>query len=286
LKLNPNSLTQPAKPNRCRLILRRDIVDPRIGRLMAIPVSDMGKASQGDNYGSIADNLRSLYAKIHESRVELAVFAAMPERFRDFPKLATLTPLGYADVPVSDNRACLNFMHDDTSEFQDDLSSLLMRCGAILPNRVRESLPGARCNTAAAWWLLVTMWHAKIKPDACESHRLVDEGSEVPGDHQLSRSVLGIWVWTDPIGASLSAIEALDLTSPQKSEQRDLPGEWTIDPISQSEFARRMSLKKGARPRSIKAMFDRLEKIQVGKNSWIFRLDTLHPATRKKLEGK
>jgi hypothetical protein len=92
------------------------------------------------------------------------------------------------------------------------------------------------------------------------------------------------WSWDDPIAASLSAIEALGLLETKEHEGVRVDGEWSV-PMSKTEFARRILLKRDARARDVKAIFDDYVKNSVGPNTWTFRLDTLAPETRKKLEG-
>jgi hypothetical protein len=94
---------------------------------------------------------------------------------------------------------------------------------------------------------------------------------------------LGV-VWDDPIASSLSTLEAAGLVGPFPEQLSLTVGEWSV-PMSKTEFARRILKNPDARARDVNPIFDSFEKRQVGPNTWTFRLDTLPPETRKKLEG-
>jgi len=145
------------------------------------------------------------------------------------------------------------------------------RAGALIPNRIRDVANDLCPTTAFAWWMAALWEFSTIEPDV--------------GPHPDDECKCGgpFAFWDDPISASLSAIEAAGLVTPQPGETRILVGTWSR-PMSKAEFARLVLQNRKARPRGVQVIFDRLEKQQVeGSTKWSFRLDTLDESLRKKL---
>jgi|GEM_PF-5425003 len=229
-----------------------------------------------NGYRSLADDLRSLYAKASERGAELEVYAILPATARlvrnreSYPRLGSVTEFEFGK-----SRTRLEFLHMAHRRFQPELVALLAKCGALLPNRVRGSLSKGKATTAAAWWMLALWEHSKIQPELI---------TDFLGSEDDCGELFAGWCWDDPIGASLSAIESMGHAAPNREETTILIGEWSV-PMSKTEFARRILHKSDARARDVDAIFEGFEKRQVAPNTWTFRLDTLPPETRKKLEG-
>jgi hypothetical protein len=234
----------------------------------------LDEADQSE-YREIVRGLRSLYSMLSPRGMDLSILAFKQSDLRHFK---AFRQLGGGLLPVKDDFHLQGasvvrvvFMHDAESPYQLDLAALLSKAGTLLPNRVRELLGDDDFKTAIAWWLGALWRFSKIRPD--------DEYVDV-GDRCVD--FVG-WRWSDPIAASLSVIEAARLVVPKPEETAALAGDWSA-PMSKIEFARRVLQNRNARPRDVKALFNRLETRQVeGASKWSIRLDTLDESLRKKL---
>lgn len=225
------------------------------------------------DFGAIASEMRELSERVVTSNGRLELVAMTTEQ-KEWMQVPDGVGSAFVRFPTG-KAATFHFDISGTTDHFLKAIDLFSRAGARIPNRVRVKISSAQATNAFGWWMALILRFSKIRPVPWRYQ---------PEDPQHGRVWKLGWYWDDPLSAALSAMEAAGLIPP---DARPLPGagEWLVDPISKSEFARRMSTKKKARASSVESLFDRMEKIQVSKNLWIFRLDTLHPATRKKLEG-
>jgi hypothetical protein len=252
-----------------RLALAPSIVNPRVGRLWLIPSVSPPKSTMS-NFGAIASEMRELSEQVVRSAGRLDL-VAMTTKQKEFSKI--LEVMGSAVVRFPTGKAA-TFHFDISGNTDHHLKAieLFSRAGARIPNRVRVKISSAQATNAFAWWMALIVRFSKVEPTPWRYQ---------PDDPQHGRVWKLGWYWEDPLSASLSAMEAADLLPP---DARPLDGDWTTIPISEAEFARRMlPNKKSARGRDVKTLLAKYEKHSVGKK-WIFRLDTLPAATRKKLE--
>jgi hypothetical protein len=152
------------------------------------------------------------------------------------------------------------------------IRSLLSRAGASIPNRIRETVKASDPSTAFAWWISVVLRFSTLSPIPFSV--VLNAGNVVK---------MGLML-TDPLGASLSAIEVAGLVPQQNDDNPTAAGDWSI-PMSKTEFARRMLCKPDARARDVSPLWNSFEKVQYAKNTWMFRLDKLPLETRNKLTG-
>ncbi|HUE14823.1 MAG TPA: hypothetical protein VMR25_11710 [Planctomycetaceae bacterium] len=237
-----------------------------------------------DSFAAIAADLHAMYVSLHD--VRLSILALNPTGMR-LCRGYGFTDVGVATIPMSEGREPVYFAHDAGSVRQVELLNLLGRAGATLPNRVRKQIASTYPTNAVAWWMMAVWKHSEVGPVDYVVFQPLPEGSyaiEMDGVRQPGTGTHVGWSWDDPIAASLSAIEALGLLETKEHEGVRVDGEWSV-PMSKTEFARRILLKRDARARDVKAIFDDYVKNSVGPNTWTFRLDTLAPETRKKLEG-
>ena len=147
------------------------------------------------------------------------------------------------------------------------------QAGAMIPNRIRDAIYDLWPTTAFAWWMSAVWKFSTIEPEI-----------SLPWSPERPEECGGLYIrWDDPIASFLSTLEAANLIGPGPQHVM-ATGEWSV-PMSRTEFARRILEKPTARPRDVELIFDQYDKTQIGSNTWTFRLDTLPPATRKKLEG-
>ena len=153
--------------------------------------------------------------------------------------------------------------------YQSPVTSVIIRAGIAIPNRIRELVCHSMAGTPFAWRTAVVAHFSKIPP-ICLG---------------LPQAKINMgWCWPDLFASSLSAIEAAELVVPLP-EQLTLVGEWSA-PMSKAEFARRVRQNADARFRDVRALFNKLEKQQEeGSTKWSFRLDTLDESLRKNLES-
>jgi hypothetical protein len=275
---------------RFRIVTAPSIVNPAICKLWLIPVGAHAGRMESQ-FQDLIEKLRALYTRANTQGVELHVYALVPKGHKRFSEWGYYPDcLGVGEVRGDGKKPVhLTFRHSARQPLQKELASLIAECGAALPNRIRESIYSSLCATAGAWWMCAVWRYSRIRPLGIGIGYLekIEKDPKDPDNDKLHwkhTEQLG-WNWADPVGASLSAIEEIELVLSGHGDPASLPGDWLTDAISKAEFARRMSLKKKARARDVERLFRTFQKIQVGKNSWMFRLDTLTPDQRKKLEG-
>ena len=177
---------------------------------------------------------------------------------------------GAAYLQIADKKETLHFMYHAPPKYLPVLGAVLSRAGAAIPNRIRDAVHASQPTTALAWWMCVINHFSTIRP---ARFYISDTDNEWRYGESLDGVEVG-YVWTDPLGASLSAIEAAGLLSPERGEV--LPGEWMYGKgISKEEFARRILQDPKARFRDAEVLWNSYEKQQRSENKWIFRLDTL-----------
>ena len=156
--------------------------------------------------------LQDLYAKANGVGVEFSLYALVPEGARHY-STAHMCPdrLGMGGFVIEGKRIGFTVHHDGRRPLQDDLVRLLARCGALLPNRIREAQADSGCTTPIAWWMCAVWKHSKIAPGSLAFGHLVRierKDPENPANDKLHWEDLQFkgWHWGDPIAASLSAI--------------------------------------------------------------------------------
>ncbi|HET6326772.1 MAG TPA: hypothetical protein VFG04_18990 [Planctomycetaceae bacterium] len=275
-----------------RLALAPSIVNPRVNRLWLIPADRSADGRVDPNFQTLTDQLRTLYKESNSQGAELSIYALIPEGVRHY-STEYMSPhrLGTGEIMAGDKRVGVTFQHDVRKPWQHELRCLLAECGAALPNRIRESLNIAGgSSTAIAWWMCAVWKYSKIPAGAIGAGYLekIEKDPVNPDNDKLhwrDMQFLG-WHWSDPIGSSLSAIEAMGLLQPSLDDVRLAAGSHSRF-MSKREFAQRVRQDPNARPRQVERLFNRLDKQQEeGSSKWSFRLDTIEDESlRKKLEG-
>jgi hypothetical protein len=270
LKYPKNNLIEPSKSGTFRLALAPSIVNPRVNRLWLVPFGHPWAMSS--DFDSIVTELRDIFLDLRESGIEVRGFKE-DEDGLDSPDWI---PGGRIDPDLYDlprERIDL-FVISADRKIAERFHKIASRAGALIPNRIRDAVYSMSPTTAFAWWMAAVFQFSTLEPEV--SPGWSEERPQECGD-------FGIY-WEDPIASSLSAIEAAGLVAPSPEKTALLIGEWSV-PMSKTEFARRILQKTDARARDVDPIFDSFEKRKVGPNTWTFRLDTLPPATRQKLEG-
>jgi hypothetical protein len=236
------------KPTVFRVGYARDIVNPLFNRLWIVPVASESAPQVASEFTAVQSDLVALYKSLGLRR--LIIHCLVPTR-KARPVDETL---GYLALSAAQATVAMTFAHGTELPEQKQLQEVLVRAGEALPDRIRKTLPpGVYASTPFALWMLTLWKHATLGPFLLE---------------EFPKLVAGLQ-WLDPIAESLFVIQ----------------GEWS-EPMSKAEFAKRMLGRIKARARDIDPIFDSFEKIQVSDKKWMFRLDKLAAATRRKLEGR
>ncbi|HEV3300784.1 MAG TPA: hypothetical protein VG055_14135 [Planctomycetaceae bacterium] len=235
------------------------------------------------DFKPIATEIRDLAEKLAISRATPDIYGLTDEGLKKCPDLKRI---GMATLLMGGNWERVSFTIDAAKPHSREVYTLLSRAGAAIPNRIRTEVKTASATSAFAWWMAVVFRFSSIGPSQfgvidCEP---TEQSVDLAIYPKEAVEIVG-WSWSDPLIASLSAIEAAQLVTPQPDETAPLIGEWS-GPMSKAEFARRILSKHNARARDVAAIFDGYEKRQVGPNTWTFRLDKLSDETRSKLEGR
>jgi hypothetical protein len=269
-----------------RLALAPGIVKPTVNRLLLIPACDMGVDSIQAEFREIRDQMRELYGRLGVNKI--MVLSYTWKTAAEHGKGFEMVGCAHLALEESEGPVDIHFAHDRNRPFQRELQVIFNRAGSAIPNRVRSQLHSASPTSAYAAWMAVLHKFSEIRPDLMfYFQKIADTPPEkrfvVFEETGMAGHPIGL-IWGDPIGASLSAMEAAGLLDGDASAITPLAGEWSV-PMSKSEFARRILQKGDARARDVRPIWHNFEKQQGGKNTWTFRLDTLPPETRKKLEG-
>jgi hypothetical protein len=258
-------LIEPAKPKHFRIGYRRDIVNPLISRLWLVAIVP-SSAPPVANFGVIRSEFRNLYDSLGHRRLVVYGLAPVPGQERQPDEILGSITLG---GPMQ-----ICFAQGTELPQQKQLEEIIIRAGAALPDRIRNALPKAHPTTPFAVWMLALWKHSVLKP--CKLMEIFrEDGSK--------RMIVG-FQWIDPIPASLFAIDSLKLAKPRVDDLKLLEGDWSV-PMSKAQFGSRILGKPKARARDIDLLFEAYDKVRVSEKKWMFRLDTLRPATRRKLEG-
>jgi hypothetical protein len=271
-----------AKPRVFKLVLAPSIVNPRVNRLWLVP-SDYGRKSGvgASDFSGVVAKFRELFitdGSPYGKPLDLVFLRNWKEHCPD-----NELPWSHGTITViTDDDTCHtayicgNWEPFDNQPTFFDIAAL---AGASLPNRMRDrtadSVRACLPNTALAWWVAVMCKYSTIRP------RWKRKGETLFGPDD--GPIIGL-CWDDPILASLSAIESAGLIGPDPAKSITSQTDWSV-PMSKTEFARRIMENPDARARDVDPIWDDFEKVQLGPNKWTFRLDTLSPDRRRKLEG-
>jgi hypothetical protein len=261
-----------AKGGVFRLALAPSIVNPRVNRVWLVPIDGVDRAVAPSSFDPIIDEFREILIAL--GKHDLEIRGMLAEDVDDYCK--SVWVWGGRIHPEIDGQVrhielyVVGLDQDIARRFHNAGAC----AGALIPNRIRDAVHDLFPNTAFAWWIAAAWEFSTIKPEV--SLGWSPERPEECGG-------MGVY-WDDPIAASISAIEAAGLIGPDPAKLATLQGEWTV-PMSKTEFARRILQKRGARSREADPIWGHYEKIQHGPNTWTFRLDTLPPETRRKLDG-
>jgi hypothetical protein len=252
-----------------RLALAPSIVNPRYNRLWLIPLDGTDTAVAPSPFDSIVSEFREILIALGEH--DLSVRGILAQYADDYTK--SVWVWGGRIHPEIDGE--MRHFELYVAGLDQDIArrfhQTAARAGALIPNRIRDAVSELFPTTAFAWWMAAVWEFSTIEPDVSPDP---DDECKCGGPSVF---------WGDPISASLSAIEAAGLVTPQPGETKILVGVWSL-PMSKADFARRVLQNRMARPRDVHVIFDRLEKQQVeGSTKWSFRLDTLDESLRKKL---
>lgn len=253
-----------------RLGLAPSIVNPSVNRLWLIPLDDIDTAVDTSPFDLIVAEFREILIALGEH--DLSVRGALARNFDEYTKSEWVW--GGRIRPEIDGE--LHHLELYIAGLDQNIAKRFhqtaARAGALIPNRIRDAVNDLCPTTAFAWWMAAAWEFSTIEPDV----------SPLPEDECKCGGPLVYW--DDPISASLSAIEAAGLVGPDPAKLTTLQGEWSR-PMSKTEFARRVLQKHDARARDVSPIWGHFDKHQSAPNTWIFRLDTLTPETRRKLEG-
>jgi hypothetical protein len=261
-------------PGCFRIGFAPSIVNPNITRLWAFR-SDWRDRAPLNNFDF--EYLARLFREeqIDLGRERVAVSATI---LSAAPRVKHEELLGWAKFEVFGVEQTVYFSIAATesgSHHPEYIKKLIARAGAALPNRVRDAVAKYIPSSAVAWWMAVVWEFSTLRPSPYYGITI--------SENQSDKELLGIQ-WPELMATSLSAMEAAGLIVPDPNVIIPAKGEWSL-PMAKAEFARRMlPRKKGARARDVESIFKKMQKEQVADKKWIFRLDTLPDATRRKLE--
>lgn len=247
--------------------MRPDIVNALVNRLYLIPVLSRDAQQVAEEFSVIRAEFKQLYGLLGTRR--LSIYGIVQSaRYQPSEELGTLSLV----TPTHTHQIFL--AHGSDRPEQKKLQEIMARAGKALPKSVRETVKNINPTSPFAEWVAVMWKHSTLPP--CQ---LLDVELSVDGRQTTTGGVQ----WTDPIPASLFVIDSLDLAKRRFDELKILDSDWS-SPMSKTEFAKRLFGDRKRRSRDIDPIFDSYEKVQISKKKWIFRLDTLPMATRKKLE--
>jgi hypothetical protein len=259
------------RPRVFRLGLAPDIVNPRINRLWLVPVWFRGASDVPPDFSAVQSEFYKLYAALGTRRLIIHGIVAPHRRYKPEQFLGSLT------LGVDDGTHHIVLAPGTALPEQKTLQDIMSRAGALLPDDLRSEASKLNPTTPFAEWTAVVWKHSVLKP--CTLFEII------PLDDKDKETAIAGLQWPDPIPASLFTIDSLGLAKRRLDDLKILDSEWSV-PMSKTEFARRLFGRPSVRARDIDPIFDGYEKVQISNKKWVFRLDTLPAAARRKLEDQ